>query len=422
MPETTFDNIRLCMLKEAVRERGTMKKNNRSLIVILLLFLFCFTWATPAYVAGKAPYKIGVNLEMTGPWGEVNKIVRNTLLMEVEKINGTGGIGGRPLQLLIEDNGFDLNRAAANMTKFSRDKEVIAVIGPFEDNFQATTRAIAEREKITNIIICPSNPKVRALKQKWSFNIAQNDIIVSEKLVDLCLARNYKKILVFPAQIPLAQSLADYFKQFGEAKGMKVIVSKETHLNTDIDMTPQLIKLKPILEQEKVDAFYACTGGPPGGVICKNIRSLGIKTPILGTHAFGFGFFISLGGEATEGVEFPAGKPVVNPEQLDEGDPVRPVITDLNNRLKARYGTGADQISGHAYDAIGLLHASLKRSGDKATRSQLRDSLENTKGFPGCMGIYNYSPTNHDGLTKKDLIFIRIEGQKFTRVKFPGFE
>ena len=157
-------------------------------------------------------------------------------------------------------------------------------------------------------------------------------------------------------------------------------------------------------------------------VICKNIRSLGIKTPILGTHAFGFGFFISLGGEATEGVEFPAGKPVVTPEQLDDGDPVRPVITDLNNRLKARYGTGADQISGHAYDAIGLLHGALKRSGDKVTRSHLRDSLENTKGFVGCMGIYNYSPTNHDGLTKKDLIFVRIEGQKFTRLKLPGFE
>ena len=409
------------MLKETVREEASMKNNKRWLIAIFILFLLFLTWALLlAYVAEKTSYKIGVNLELTGPWAEVNKIVRNTLLMEVERINGMGGIDGRPLELLIEDNGFDLNRAAANMTKFSRDKEIVAVIGPFEDNLQATTRAIAEREKITNIIICPSNPKVRALKQKWSFNIAQNDIIVSEKLVDLCLARNYKKILVFPAQIPLAQSLADYFKQFGEASGMKVIVSKETHLLTDIDMTPQLIKLKPVLEQEKVDAFYACTGGPPGGVICKNIRSLGIKTPILGTHAFGFGFFINLGGEATEGVEFPGGKPVVTPEQLDDRDPVRPVITDLNNRLKARYGTGADQISGHAYDAIGLLHAALKRSGDKVTRSHLRDSLENTKGFVGCMGIYNYSPTNHDGLTKKDLIFVRIEGQKFTRVKLPG--
>ena len=118
--------------------------------------------------------------------------------MEAEGINAMGGIDGHPLELIFEDNGFDLGRAATNMTKFTRNKEILAVVGPFEDNLQATTRAIAEREEITNIIICPSNPMVRALKQKWAFNIAQSDIIVSQKLVDLCLARNYKKVLVFP--------------------------------------------------------------------------------------------------------------------------------------------------------------------------------------------------------------------------------
>ena len=332
-----------------------MRKNNHWIFTISFLLFFHITWVTPAHVAEKSPYKVGVNLELTGPWAEVNKIVKTVLLMEVERINTAGGIDGHPLELLIEDNGFDLNRAAVNMTKFSRNKEIVAVVGPFEDNLQATSRAIAEREKITNIIICPSNPMVRALKQKWSFNIAQNDIIVSQKLVDLCLARAYKKVLVFPVQIPLGKSLAEYFKQFSEAKGIKVILSKETHLMTDIDMTPQLIKLKPIIEQEKVDAFYADTGGPPGAIICKNIRSLGIKTPILGTHAFGFGFFINVGGEATEGVEFPAGKPVVPPEQLDEKDPVRPVIIDFDKRMRARYGMGAEQISGMAYDAIWLL-------------------------------------------------------------------
>ena len=399
-----------------------MRKNSHGVILFLLLFLCCFAWATPAHVAERSPYKIGVNLELTGPWAEVNKIVRNTLSMEVEKINGTGGIDGHPLDLLIEDNGFDLNRAAANMTKFSRNREIIAVVGPFEDNLQATTRAIAEREKITNVIICPSNPMVRALKQKWSFNIAQNDIIVSQKLVDLCVARNYKKVLVFPVQIPLGKSLADYFKEFGEAKGIRVILSKETHGVTDIDMTPQLIKLKPIIEQEKVDALYACTAGPPGAVICKNVRSLGIKIPILGTHAFGFGFFINLGGEATEGVEFPAAKPVVSPDQLDEKDPVRPVIVDFDRQMKARYGIGADQISGLAHDTLQLLQSSFKRCAGAVNRSNFRDRLEETKGYVGCNGIYNYSPTDHDGLTKKDLIFVRIEGQKFTRVKFPGFE
>ncbi|MGB9628357.1 MAG: ABC transporter substrate-binding protein, partial [Thermodesulfobacteriota bacterium] len=331
------------------------------------------------------------------------------------------GVDGHPLELVFEDNGFDVGRASSNMTKFAKNKEILLVVGPFEDNLQAPTRAIAEREKITNIIICPSNPMVRGLKQKWAFNIAQSDIIVSQKLVDLTLARKYKKVLVFPAAHPLALSLADYYKKFGEEKGIKVIISQETHKPTDIDMTPQLTKLKPIIEKEKVDAFYASTAGPPGPIVCKNLRSLGVKIPILGTHAFGFHFIIALGGEAMEGVEFGAGKPVV-PDQLDENDPVRPIILDLDKRLKARYGMGIDQIAGHAHDTVNLIYDALKRCKGKVTRESFRDALENTNGLKNCHGIYNYSPTDHDGLSKKDMVFIRIEGGKFKRIKFPGIE
>jgi branched-chain amino acid transport system substrate-binding protein len=393
----------------------------RILFVIVFSTLIFVTWATPAYVAEKSPYKIGMNLELTGPWAEVTKTLRNAMVMEVEKINAAGGVDGHPLQLIFEDNGFDVGRAAANMTKFSKNKEIVAVIGPFEDNLQGTTRAIAEREKVTNIIICPSNSMVRALKQKWAFNIAQSDITVSQKLVDLSLARKYKKVLVFHGAWPLAQSLAEYYKRFGEEKGMKVIISQETHKPTDIDMTPQLIKLKSIIEKEKVDAFYACTGGPPGPIVCKNLRALGIKIPILGTHAFGFHFIIALGGEAMEGVEFSAGKPVV-PDQLDENDPVRSVILDFNDRMKARYGMGMDQIAGHAHDAIWLVYDALRRCQGKVNRANFRDALENTKGFKSCHGIYNYSLTDHDGLSKKDMVFIRIEGGKFKRVRLPEFE
>ena len=395
-----------------------MKKIVPLISVSILIFM---VWVSSGYVAEKSPYKIGVNLEFTGPWAEVTKTMKNAMVLEVERINKMGGIDGHPLELIFEDNGFDLGRAAANMTKFTRDKEVIAVVGPFEDNLQATTRAIAEREKITNIIICPSNPMVRSLKQKWAFNIAQSDIIAIQKLVDLSLARKYKKVLVFHGAWPLAQSLANYYKRFGEEKGIKVIISQETHKPTDIDMTPQIIKLKPIIEKEKVDAFYACTGGPPGPIICKNLRTQGIKIPILGTHAFGFGFIIALGGEAMEGVEFPAGKPVVF-DQLDENDPVRPVILDFNKRFTERYGVGIDQIAGHAHDTISLIYDALKRCQGKVTRATFRDALENTKGLKSCHGIYNYSPNDHDGLSKKDMVFIRIEGGKFKRIKFPGFE
>jgi len=262
---------------------------------------------------------------------------------------------------------------------------------------------------------------MRTLKQKWAFNIAQSDMIVSQKLVDLSLARKYKKVLVFHGAWPLAQSLAQLYKRFGEEKGMKVIISGETHQPTDMDMTPQLIKLKPILEKEKVDAYYACTAGPPGPIVCKNLRTLGVKIPILGTHGFGFGFILALGGEAMEGVEFGAGKPVV-PDQLDEKDPIRPIILDFDKRMKERYGMGIDQFSGHAHDAISLVYDALKRCRGKVTRETFRDALEKTKDLKACHGVYNYSPTDHDGLSKKDMVFVRIEGGKFKRIKFPGFE
>lgn len=394
-----------------------MKKISLTLLIVWVVAL----WTVSADAAKKSPLKIGVNLELTGPWAEVTKTLKNAMVLEVERINKAGGIQGRPLELLFEDNGFDVGRAAANMTKFTKDKEILLVIGPFEDNLQATTRAIAEREKITNIIICPSNPMVRELKQQWAFNIAQSDIIVTQKLVDLVLARKYKKVLVFHGAWPLAQSLAEYFKRLGEEKGIKVILSPETHKPTDIDMTPQLTKIKPVLEKEKVDAFYACTAGPPGPIIAKNLRALGIKTPILGTHAFGFGFILALGGEAMEGVEFPSAKPVVF-DQLDENDPVKPINIDFDKRWRERYGTPSDQIAGYGHDAIGLIEDALKRIKGKITRASIREALENTKGFKGTHGIYHFSPTEHDGLSKKDLVFVRIEGEKFKRIRFPEFE
>jgi len=394
----------------------------RSIIIIFCLFFLAFGLSCKSTEPeGDFPYKIGVNLELTGPYANITKTLVMAMEMEVERINEMGGINGHPLELVIEDNGLDLAKVSANMLKFARDKSILAVVGPFEDNFQATTRDIAEKEQITNIVVCPSNPRVRDLNQKYAFNIAHSDILVSEKLVDLCIARGYKKILVFPGNWPLAMSLAQNFKQLAAEKGIQAIISEETHKPTDIDMTPQLIKMKPIIESENIDAVYASTGGPPGPIICKNMRTLGIKTPILGTHAFGFGFIIGIGGDAVEGVEFPTGKPVV-PYQLDENDPVRKTIVDFHERMLATHKQGAEQISGHGYDIVWLIHDAIKRSKKSVTRSDFRDAFESIKDFKGCTGIYNFSPSDHDGLTKKDMVFVKIQDRKFNRIKLPEFE
>jgi len=71
----------------------------------------------------------------------------------------------------------------------------------------------------------------------------------------------------------------------------------------------------------------------------QELATLGVKTPFSGLMASDSAFILALGGQAMEGVEFGAGKPVV-PDQLDDNDPIRPVILDFDKRMKERYGMG----------------------------------------------------------------------------------
>ena len=97
----------------------------RMVFLISILTLILTVWVSPAYVAENPPYKIGVNLEFTGPWAEVTKLLKSAMTLEVEKINKEGGVDGHPLELIFEDNGFDVGRVASNITKFTRDKEIL---------------------------------------------------------------------------------------------------------------------------------------------------------------------------------------------------------------------------------------------------------------------------------------------------------
>lgn len=79
------------MLKETIKRGPSMRTNNHWIQTIFLFALFSLIWVPSIQAAGKSSYKIGVNLELTGPWAEVNKILKNTLGMEVERINAAGG-------------------------------------------------------------------------------------------------------------------------------------------------------------------------------------------------------------------------------------------------------------------------------------------------------------------------------------------
>jgi branched-chain amino acid transport system substrate-binding protein len=389
-------------------------------IKIAGIFLIAITFlvgGSSVALAGKAPYKVGVNLALTGPLSGLMTYIKNGLVLEQERINAQGGIDGHPLELIFEDSGLDITKAANIQRKFGRNKEIKAIIGPLFSTATPTLTPIAEREKIPEIVLCPSSPIERKRKPKWAFYIAHGDPIVAERLIDLIKARGYKKIFSFYDQDPTYIGIVENMKKLGKKEGIDVHLSKERFQTSDMDMTPQILKFKDQLKD--YDALFLGTNGATGSVVMRNLRTQGISMPVLAPHGWGFGFTLAMGKEAVEGVELTSGKACVA-YQLDDSDPQKEVIIDFDKRMKARWdGMPAEQLSGHSYDAIWILYDAFKRAGENPTRAQLRDAIEKTKNFVGVTGIYTYTPTDNEGLNKDALEIMVIKDNKFKRVILP---
>ncbi len=384
---------------------------------IILVFII---GTSSAVSAEKVPYKIGVNLALTGPIAGGVAFIKNGLILEQERINAQGGIDGHFLELVFQDNALDITKMANIVRKFGRNKEIKAIIGPVFSTATPTLTPIADREKIPEIVLCPCSPVERQRKPLWAFYIAQGDPIVAARLLDLAMARGYKKVFVFHDQDPCYTAIGKNVKSFAHKKGIAVYLTKESFHTTDTDMTPQILKFRDKLKD--YDALFISTNGGSGCVVMRNLLTQGVHMPVLAPHGWGFGFTLAMGKEVVEGVELVSGKSCVT-YQLDDSDPQKAVIVDFDKRMKARWnGMPAEQLSGHGYDAIWILYHAFKRAGENPTRTQLRDAIEKTKKFVGITGIYNYSPEDHEGLTKKALAFIKIENNRFVRIKLPEYE
>src|SRR5512137_2547788 len=98
----------------------------KAMPVAILLLTILTGWGT---VWGADPIKLGAFFDLTGPSAAIGTPTKLVAEMVVKKINGEGGIGGRPLQLVIADDEGDPTKAALIAKKFIEADKVTAIIG-----------------------------------------------------------------------------------------------------------------------------------------------------------------------------------------------------------------------------------------------------------------------------------------------------
>jgi branched-chain amino acid transport system substrate-binding protein len=353
--------------------------------------------------ASGEPIKIGAIVSLTGTYAGLGEPEKNTIEMEVERINDAGGVNGRPIEVIIEDDGTDDAKAVAAASKLIEQDEVVALIAATGTGATMAVRGDVQRAGIPQVsmaggtvIANPVDPLV--FQTPWS-----NTLVVPFTLNHL-KELGITKIGLITDTGGFGADGKAVIEQMAPDAGV-TIVSNQTFNAGDADMTAQLTKIK----NSDAEAIVMWTAGAEAATIAKNVKDLGIDLPFFGSHGIARREFIEGAGDAGEGVRFAAGK-VLIPEAYGEGTEAYTVATDFIARYTEAFGDAPSTFAGHAYDALYLIVEAAKRIDGDITPEGLLGEIEATSGFVGIGGTFTFSADDHNGMTEGDLSMYEVSG------------
>jgi branched-chain amino acid transport system substrate-binding protein len=371
---------------------------------LVLGLVFCLTVASTAF----AEIKIGALFSVSGPASFLGLPEKQTAEMLVEELNKKGGINGEKIKLVVYDTrGVDAEARKKFMRLIQKDK-VLAVIGPSTSGETLALKAEAEKRKIP-LISCAASRRIVLPVAKYVFKTPQSDYHAVEKIYDYMLKNGEKKVGILSDSNGFGASGRVALIEMAKKMGI-TIVADEKYKGSDKDMSAQLSKIS----KENPDAIIVWGAGSPPAIVAKNIKQLGIKTQVFMSHGVASKRFISLAGDAANGIIIPAGRLIVA-DQLPKGDKYKALLETYAKDYQSRYNAPVSTFGGHAYDAISILAEGIKKGGKD--RAKIVEAIENLKNFNGTAGTFNFSKEDHNGLTKDAFVMVKIVNGNWELIK-----
>jgi branched-chain amino acid transport system substrate-binding protein len=364
------------------------------------LCVFVALLAAAVASSAQGTIKVGEFTSMTGKEATFGQTLHKGILFATEEVNAGGGVLGRKLELVSEDNQSKAGESATIVKKFiSRDK-VVAILGDLTSGRTLEAAPIAQNAKIPLITPGATAPEVTT-KGDYIFRVCFMDTFqgaVMAKFARESLKLNRVAILSSVSS-PQSVALAKVFRQrFSEAGGTLALEQKFT--DGDKDFRAQLTAIKAA----KAEGIYVPCYYTEAALICKQARELGLEVPLFGIDGWESAEFLNIGGKAVEGGYFSTH---YSAESKD------PAVIAFNERFKQRWDIPSDAISALGYDSVMLLVDALKRAGT-TEHAKLRAALAATKGFRGVTGLITF---DKDRNVTKSAVVLTVRDGKFPFVE-----
>jgi branched-chain amino acid transport system substrate-binding protein len=337
-----------------------------------VFLLFVILIAGLASARGEEAIKIGEVNPITGAIGQYGATCHQGIQLAVEQVNANGGVLGRQIELVTEDNQSKPGQTATIIRKFITQDRVVAIIGDLTSSGSLEGGPIAQAAKIPMVSPLATNPKVTETGD-YIFRVCFIDEFQGRLMARFALEKLHAKAAatLTDTKQDYSVGLTGFFKE-AFTNGAGRIVREQSYISGDTDFRAQLTSIKAAEpEVVFVPGYY-----PEVGIILKEARQLGLTIPFIGCEAWDNPTLLQVAGKAADGCYFS--------NQFSANDPA-PVVQEFDKMYRAKFGTLPDSFAALGYDAASVVLAAIKRAGS-SDPTAIRDGLAATKDYPGVSG------------------------------------
>lgn len=348
--------------------------------------------------AAGTPIKIGAVLALTGPGAGIGVPERNGILLAQKTINAEGGVRGRPLEILIEDDGSKPDISKSKAEALIYQEKVVALLGP---SLSATTGAVAT---VTNAIplvqLCFTGlgPQIE-FSYKHLFHMFPAHVLNARALMEYATkALNGKKLAVLHdsgygnvVTTALKTVVANYDAE---------LIALEKFEVGATDVTTQVAKVKAA--NPEVLMIIATSPIP-----FRAAKQLGVKAPILAALGSATYEYVKGMGEFADDITFAEFLVAENPL------PHQKAFVEL---FRKTYNSLPKFPEAGGWDAVHVLARAMEKVGPDADAKALASAIRGR--YQGVLANYDFSANDMTGITLSSYTYSKLVKGQFTRLGF----
>ena len=353
--------------------------------------------AMPARRTLAQDIAVGEFASLTGSEATFGINSDNGVQLAADEINATGGLLGKKVKLIVEDDQSKAGQPSSAVKKLIASDRVVAVIGEIASSRSLEAAPICQEAKVPMISPGSTNPTVTE-KGDYIFRVCFIDPFQGTVMAKFALDTLHAKKVAILSDVTsdYSKGLSQYFTEYYKNHGGQIVIERSySGGGNDKDFRAQLTAIR----SEHPDAIFVPGYYTEVGLIGKQARTLGIKVPLLGGDGWDSPKLTEIAGSALDGSYFsthfsPADK--------------SPKVQNFVQKYTAKYKAAPDGMAPLGYDAMMILAAAIKQAGT-TDGEKVRDALTQIKGYDAVTGNITIDAKRN---AQKSAVVLQVQGKE----------